>query len=211
MPQPPQTPPSQPPQPPQNAGPANWYRPEADAESADAQPDAEDAEIEHLLGLTDTTAATAQPDVHWTASEFIAHQKGVTWYALLILIGVVLAAVGWFVTRDLLSVIVIVLVVGLFAASGGRKPRVLDYNLSHVGLEIGGKQYHYAEFRSFAVMKEGAFSSIMLIPLKRFMPPISIYYDPKDEQKIVDAISQYLPLEQRQHDIFDQIAARIRF
>jgi hypothetical protein len=152
-----------------------------------------------------------EQDVTWTASEFVAHNKGFNWYAILLLVAVGLAAAVWFLTSDLISVAVIVVVAILLGVAATRKPRVLEYHLDSDGLEIAGKFYPYSEFRSFSVMQEGAFSSIMLVPMRRFSPPISIYYAPEDEDEIVDVISLHLPHEERQHDMIDRFARRIRF
>jgi hypothetical protein len=88
---------------------------------------------------------------------------------------------------------------------------VLEYRVDNEGIEIAGKFYSYGEFKSFSIMPEGAFSSIMLVPLRRFAPPLSIYYDPADEEKFVSVVAQHLPLEEHQHDMIDHLARRIRF
>jgi hypothetical protein len=150
-------------------------------------------------------------EVEWTASEFVAHNKTTSWYGMLALAAVVLAAIIYFVTKDLVSAGIIVLVAVLLGVSAARKPRVLHYQVNGGGLAIGEKFYPYAEFKSFSVMQEGAFSSIMFLPLKRFMPPISIYYDPQDEERIIDVLSFYLPMENRSHDVIDSLVKRIRF
>jgi len=153
----------------------------------------------------------APQEVQWTASEFVAHNKNASWYGLLALGAVLLAAIIYFITHDTISAGIIVLVALLLGISAARKPRVLHYQVNGGGLAIGEKFYPYAEFKSFSVMQEGAFSSIMFLPLKRFMPPISIYYDPKDEERIVDVLSFYLPMEARAHDLVDSLIKRIRF
>ena len=152
-----------------------------------------------------------QAEVEWTASEFIAHSKGVEWYALITLAVVALAAIIFFLTRDTLSVAIVVIVGLLFGASAARSPRVLAYKISSKGIDIAHNHYSYAEFKSFSVMREGATSSIMFMPLKRFMPPINIYYDPTDEDHIVEVLAHYLPMEARAHDAMDRFISRIRF
>jgi hypothetical protein len=154
---------------------------------------------------------TRSQDISWTASEFVAHNKGFNWYALLVLAAIAFAMVIWLLTRDFISVAVIVIVAILLGVAATRKPRVLEYHLDNEGLEIAGKFYPYVEFRSFSIMQEGAFSSIMLIPMRRFAPPISIYYSPDDEEEIVNVISMHLPHEERGRDMADRIAKRIRF
>jgi hypothetical protein len=156
-------------------------------------------------------AVPEEQEVVWSASEFVAHNKGVGWYATLGLAAVALAAVVYLITRDTVSVVIIIFVALILGIAAVRKPRVLNYQLNGGGLMIGQKFYPYSEFKSFSVMREGAFSSIMFIPLKRFMPPISIYYDPEDEERIVEALAEYLPMENRTHDAVDSLIRHIRF
>jgi hypothetical protein len=155
--------------------------------------------------------APTQHDVTWSASEYIAHEKGLSWYGLFVL--AILAVVGaiYFITRDIFSTVVILALAGLVAYSAGRKPQIISYKLDDHGLTIGNKFRPYAEFRSFAVVQEGAFSAVTLAPLKRFAVPISLYYEPKDEDAIIGVISQYLPVEHREHDPIDKLTRRIRF
>jgi hypothetical protein len=149
--------------------------------------------------------------VGWTASEFIAHNKTPGWYALLFVVAVVVAAIVWFITKDLISSAVVVLALAVLAGYASRQPRELQYIVDEHGIAIGNKHYTYDTFRSFSVIPEGAFASIELIPAKRFMPAITVYYAPDDEEAIVEAISQHLPFERRQRDFIDQLMRRIRF
>lgn len=150
-------------------------------------------------------------EVEWTASEFVAHNKNAGWFAAIGGAGALLAAAVYFITHDIVSAVIIIVVAILFAVSGSRKPRVLHFRVNDSGLAIGDKFYSYSEFKSFSIMDEGAFSSIMFMPMKRFMPQISIYYEPKDEERIVQVISHFLPMENRDHDMIDNLVKRIRF
>lgn len=153
----------------------------------------------------DTSAIT------WTASEFVEHEKSVAWYIQFLGATIVVLGVIFFVTRDVISVVVLSLVAVVFLVVAGRKPRVLSYAVSTWGVTVGSRTYPYSKFKSFAVIDEGAIRSIMLLPLQRFMPSISLYYDPKDEQRIVVALSDALPIEERQQDNVDKFMRRIRF
>jgi hypothetical protein len=155
-------------------------------------------------------AAPAEP-VSWTASEFIAHHKTPGWYGLLIGGAIIIAVLVWFFTKDIFSAVVVLLAVGVLAAYASRQPRELQYVVDEHGITIGQKQFAYGVFRSFSVIDDGAFSSIELMPLKRFSPPITIYYDPNDEDAIAGVISEYLPFEHRSRDVIDQLIHRIRF
>lgn len=149
--------------------------------------------------------------ITWTASEFVAHHKSAGWYGLLAIGAVIVAAVIWLLTRDLISAIVVIVAAVVFGFYGARQPRELQYSLSNRGLSIGARHFVLEQFRSFSIVTEGAFSSIAFVPLKRFAPLVTIYYDPADEQKIVDLLKPTLPHEERQRDMIDRLMWRIRF
>jgi hypothetical protein len=129
---------------------------------------------------------TAQPDsITWTASEFIAHEKSAGWYTMLALATAIIAGIVYLITRDYISVGVVVVAGIILGAYAAHEPRQLEY--------------------------EGAFSSITFMPLKRFSPPISIYYAPEDEDRIVTLLSDKLPIEQRRLDAVDNLMRKIRF
>lgn len=155
---------------------------------------------------------TSQPSsVSWTASEFIAHDKASGWYGLLALGGALGAAIIYLLTRDIITTGMIIIVTVLFGVFAARKPRVLDYGLDGSGIHIGQKFYPYGDFKSFSVIDEGSISGIWLMPLRRFMPNLTIYYAPDDEDKILNVLSQYLPFEDRQHDMVDRFLRKVRF
>ena len=149
--------------------------------------------------------------ISWTASEFVAHEKTTGWYLALAGIAVALAALIFLIARDIISIIVVLVAATAFGVLGGRKPQQKHYSLNASGLTIGQRHYGYHEFRSFSVVPEGAFSSIVFMPLKRFAPLTTIYYAPEDEDKIIDTISVNLPFEERKSDPIDNLMTRIRF
>jgi hypothetical protein len=155
----------------------------------------------------------ADPDqvVTWTASEFVAHAKSAGWYAALGLAAIAGAALIYLMTKDYISVAVILIAGMLLGVYAGHKPREMQYRLDFRGLTVGDKHFGYSEFRSFSVLPEGAFSSIVFMPLKRFAIPTTIYYAPEDENKIVDLLSDHLPLEEGGHDAIDRLLHRIHF
>jgi hypothetical protein len=102
---------------------------------------------------------------------------------------------------------VVGVIVGVFA---GHKPKQIQYEITESGLGVNGKNYPYNAFKSFTVLREGNLSSVNLIPLKRFMPPVSAYFEPKDEPKITEALGNHLPYENRKMDGIDRLSRRLR-
>jgi hypothetical protein len=158
--------------------------------------------------LSDNTGGDS---ITWTASEYISHEKSTGWYALLALATAAIASALYLITKDFVSVGVAVISGTILGISAARKPRELPYRVDTHGISIDSKQYAYGNFRSFAIMPEGAFTSIVLVPLKRFSPLLTIYYAPEDEEKIVSLISAELPNEERKYDAVDHLMRRIRF
>jgi hypothetical protein len=154
--------------------------------------------------------ATHEP-VSWTASEYVAHDKSLGWYLTLGLVIVGAAVVVYLLTKELISSVVIVIMGIAFGAFAARKPQELEYLLDNNGLKVGNRLYPYTQFKSFNVLEEESIHSIMLIPLQRFMPPLSVYYAPEDEDKIADALSSYLPFQERKPDVVDRVMRRVRF
>lgn len=150
-------------------------------------------------------------DLRWTASEFIEHQKPQGWYMIVGLGGLLIAGLLYVVSRDIVNSVVVFIVCILFAAAGARKPQAQTYVLSRGGLQIGEKAYPYSLFKSFSVIEEGAIDSVQFLPLKRFMPPVSIYFPPEQEDQIVELIADYLPHEDRERDPIDRLMKRLHF
>lgn len=149
--------------------------------------------------------------VNWSASEFVAYHKSAGWYFLVLLGLVSIAGIIFVLTGDVISTISTILIGLLFLGFASRKPRVLNYQISTQGIAVGDKGYPFNSIKSFAVIDEGNLHSIMLIPVQRFMPAVSIYFDPQDEEKIVETLGGFLPHEDREQDFIDRLMHRIRF
>jgi hypothetical protein len=149
-------------------------------------------------------------EVSWTASEYIDHARGSGWYAMLIVVTLALAA-GAYLLKDILAAAIIIALGAVVAMSAKRRPQQLQYTVSDNGLSIGQKSYSYSQFRSFAVIHEGQLSSLVFVPIKRLLPPLSIYFDDNDEDKVLAIVGQHLPLEQRDPDRMDKLTRRLKF
>jgi hypothetical protein len=179
-----------------------WYKPtDSTASSTTADIDEE----------PDYSSRPSHDSVEWTASEFIAHPKGPFWYVILAACVAVVTIVIYLITRDLTNVIVFAIVgIGLGVVAA-RPPRVLPYRVDRGGITIGRAFHPFNGFKSFALIDEGPFTSITLVPMKRFELPLNVYFSPEDEQKILDVLSNYLPLEQGALDSIDLIMRKIHF
>lgn len=188
---------------------ASFYSPNETGAPAETQP----AENWQYSKEADPTVpqTAALEDVTWTASEFIEHSKGIGWYGLLTLVGLVVAGLNYFFTKDIVSTVLLGFAVLIFGIYAGHKPREQQYHLSPQGLQIGGKLYAFQTFKAFSVAEESSIASIMFTPLGRFAPPVTIYVAQDMEEKVLTYISNFLPLEQRRADAVDGLLRKIRF
>jgi hypothetical protein len=153
---------------------------------------------------------TGGSSVTWTASEYLHHDKGIGWYALLFLATVGLAAGVYFVTKDYFAtgaIAVLGIVVGVFAT---RKPGQMNYELSDRGLTVGQKSYSFGQFKSFSVIRSEGPSYISLMPIKKFMPPVEAYFAPADEEKITDLLGKHLPYDERRVSSIDRLSRKLK-
>jgi hypothetical protein len=149
--------------------------------------------------------------VKWTASEYVDHAKGPAWFATMGIALFIVVGILYFVTKDILASVLVGLAGITFGIFAGRRPQVLEYSISPQGITIGQRKHDFADFKSFSLIESGPLPAILLLPLKRFLPPITIFYDPKEEDKIIDALADYLPHEDREPDAVDKLMSRIRF
>ena len=156
------------------------------------------------------TPPPSKPSISWTASEYIDHSHGASWYLLLAAATAAIAATIFLLTKDYFATGVTVVVGIIVAVFASRKPRQITYSISSSGLKVGEKSYSYNHFKSFTILREGSLTSVNLMPLKKFMPPISAFFEPKDEEQITSALGEYLPYEDRKMDGVDRLTRRLK-
>jgi hypothetical protein len=147
----------------------------------------------------------------WDASEYVHNEKHPLWLVVLTIVTVALA-VGFYLLLQSITFTVLIVVmgiaVGIYAV---RPPRTIHYELSESGLMIDEKLYHPNDFRAFGVVQEGALNSIVLLPTKRFLPLISIYFPVEHGEKIVDILGGEIPMEPIRLDFVDNLVRKLRF
>lgn len=149
--------------------------------------------------------------VSWEAPEYIHHQKSVLWFVGYAVFMLALLAVAYYVTSSwafIILVVVMAIALGVFAV---RQPRTLHYVLTQDGVQVEKSFYHYNDFRAFGVLAEDQLSSITLIPIKRFMPGIVLYFMNQDGEQVVDVLGSRLPMQKMEPDFVDRFMRRIHF
>ena len=179
----------------------SWqYKPEVGSTTGALEPD-DSASIE---GAKDAV-------VEWTASEFVAHDKGFGWYALLAVGALVVSAGLYLMTKDIFTVVVVLIMAAILGVAGARKPKVVKYRLDNSGLKVGRRLYPYRAYKSFTMPEEGPFISIVLVPLRRFDFPVSAYLAPDSQDKALDFLSSHLPMEPSGLDRLERLMRALHF
>lgn len=148
--------------------------------------------------------------VRWQAAEYVQYSKQPLWYvgfAAVVIILMVLAV--WLMQAWTFAILILVMAVALMVYSH-RPPRELHYVLSEKGLYINDQLHPMGEFKSFGVVKSTEINSLMLIPVKRFRPALSVYFPTEVGERAVDLLGAYLPMQDLKLDAFDKIVQKLR-
>ena len=149
--------------------------------------------------------------VAWQAAEFIAHDKSPTWFMGLFAVVVIIAALIYLATRDFVSVAVVVVAGILLAVYGTHRPREQQYVFDGRGFSVGSKSYRYDQFKSFSVLPEGGYSTITMMPLKRFGLQVTMHCPGEAQEAAVNTIGSQLPLAEPSRDHVDSLMRKIHF
>lgn len=205
-------------QPTDRGGPAP-YAPTADDEassigpvvslSPDSQPE------ESPSGMIDEASTEGEelldtPIVRWQAHEYIHREKNATWYAIFAVIVILLITVAVFLMESITFAVLIVVMAAALVVYSGRPPHTIDYTLSRQGLHTNDHLYPFVEFKGFSVIHGDEEYSIMLVPVKRFKPGVTIYFPEDKGEAIVDVMAARLPMEESRVDFIDRLIKMLR-
>lgn len=147
----------------------------------------------------------------WEASEYVHREKSFLWFAALGVVTLALAAAAWFLIKSWTFALLTLVMGAALGVYGNRPPRSLSYSLEYESLKIEEKEYAYGQFKSFAIVQDGPLSYIMLLPVKRFAPAVTLYFPPENGEQIVDILGSVLPLERRELDFVDKAVRKLHF
>lgn len=147
--------------------------------------------------------------IAWTSPA--GQEKSFAWHVLAIIGVVALSVVLYFLNRDVVtSILVMIALVGLVIFIG-RSHKSQQYRLDELGFQAGGKYYNFAEMRSFSVYESSQSTIISLVPLKRFTPMIAMEVPSSAADSVIDRISAALPYEERDPDWAESLSRKMRF
>ena len=155
-------------------------------------------------------AAAATQPIQWQSPEYIAHPKPPIWFIAFWLLVVVLMAIAAFVVKSWSFTVLVPVMAAALMIYSHRPPRVLNYVLSAKGLYINDVLHPLSEFRTFGIIQDETIPALMLIPVKRFRPGLTVYFPQENGEAIVDLLGSRIPMEELRLDVFDQIVRKLR-
>lgn len=130
--------------------------------------------------------------VSWQAPQFIYYQKKFWWYAILVLVGLGLATLFYFID-DLLGIIMVALAMLVFIVTSAQKPKKMFYKIGAEGITIDEKIYPFSDFKSFYITYTNGIATLHLTKIKKISVPISLILENVDEGQVLALIKKFLP------------------
>jgi hypothetical protein len=148
--------------------------------------------------------------IQWQGPEYIEHARSRMWFVGFWLVVVLLMAAAFFVVRSWSFAILVPAMAAALMIYSHRPPRMLSYVLSAKGLYINDQLHPIQEFRSFGIQQEEAMPALVLIPVKRFRPGMTVYFPQELGESIVNLLGAHIPMQELKPDAFDRITRKLR-
>lgn len=148
--------------------------------------------------------------VNWQAKEYIHQEKNGMWFFLFAIVLLVLLASAILLMKSWSFAILLVVIAVVIVVFAKRPPRVMSYSLTNKGLHIGDTLHAFKDFKAFGVVHDGDEYSVMLIPTKRFLPGVTVYFPEESGEDIVDMLGARLPMQDLHLDWLDRFVRKLR-
>ncbi len=146
----------------------------------------------------------------WQATEFMHHEKSLSWYLYLAAGLAVLLGIAVF-TRQWLLIALFATMAGAIVVYARKPPRVLQYRIDADGITIEDKSYPFGFFLSFAILPDAEWHAIDLEPTRRFMPRLTLLFTDDSLNDIASRLELQLPRVDREPDFIERLSRRVRF
>ena len=150
--------------------------------------------------------------VEWEMDEYLHHNRGLSWYLVLILCSIACSLLAYLATEQgLLAPIAIMSMAIILIVCTLKKPQRYQYSISETGLQIGGRAYSYDDFKNFSVIEDNGNVALYLITNYRFIPPLTLYLPTEKGRQIVDKLSSYIAYNPANLQLIDRLMSYFRF
>jgi len=150
--------------------------------------------------------------ISWSAPEYIFYEKSPDWFWAL---GII--TLGAFVSAIILKAFIfsiLILLIGFcLALYGARKPKMVNFSVGPMGIEIDDRIFDYENLKCFWIEYRPPVKKELIIESKKtFVPHISILLsDDVDPGKLRALLLNFLPEEKIEQSLATIIADILRF
>lgn len=179
------------------------------------QPEQQVASSEQVPASTDipegmvTMSLPEQQPVQWQAPEYIQDHRSAWWFIGFWAVVIVFMVVAVVLIKSWSFAILIPAMAAALTIYSHRPPRQISYVLSDKGLYINEKLHPMTEFKSFGVVQGESLPSVMLIPVKRFRPGLTVHFPAEAGEAIVDMLGSRIPVQEIKLDFFDKLIKQL--
>jgi hypothetical protein len=152
-----------------------------------------------------------RPLLSWKAHEFEQQKKGPMWFVVfaVIVIGLIFLAFWWKAFTMMVFLILAVFLIIIYAL---KEPRIVNFSITPLGMDIDNVMYKYSDMSSFWIFYEPPEIKELNIKLTRgFFPHLSIPLGKTDPNDIRRILLEYLPEKKEKPSVADGIARRLKF
>lgn len=149
--------------------------------------------------------------ITWEASESIHHEKDTLWFVGVTAGALLLSIISIFFVRSWTFTILIIVMAAAVIMLAKRPPRVLQYQMTEHGIDVNERHHSFQEFRAFGIVEDGPFYYVSLLPIKRFMPAMDVYFPEEYGEDIVDILGSQIPMQTIKPDMLDMVTKKLRF
>ena len=147
--------------------------------------------------------------IQWQAPEYVQERRSPWWFIGFWVVVIILMLAAIFIIRSISFAVLVPAMAAALMIYSHRPPRTLSYVLSSKGLYINEKLHPLAEFRSFGVVQDESIPSLMLLPVQRFRPGLSVHFPSEAGETIVDMLGSRIPMQEIKLDAFDKIIQKL--
>lgn len=153
-----------------------------------------------------------KPLIEWSASEYEYFPKSADWYWAVAIITLALIFTTVYFFKNIILGVLFFLIGFIVSLYGAKKPRTVNFALTHQGLVVGEKLYPYEHLKSFWLdYNPPERKELIIISKKLFMPKIIISLTDVDPNPIREFLIKILKEEYQEPSLTEAIAKYFRF
>jgi len=130
-------------------------------------------------------------DLEILIPEFDKNPKGVLWYLIALIAGIILGFIA-FVTKNYTFGVIIVLFGAIIIIRGIRTPRLISLIIDDRGISLGNKFWEYKDIKNFSVFVSGDRSYFIFTPIGKYQLSIKVPVKSTGEieSKLINSLTQ---------------------